>query len=153
MYPLLQIAAHSYDRAHRLNTYLREVRKMESRFSYQGRPPRRWKREQTQKINCNSSRKYKKEKRERERDYVVRVHQGLSRKSALMSPCLCLSSIVRQPAWPTVPGGSAIIIIYAGSAFGLGPIAHWFTRNLHRCHRWLHHRWICNHFTNHGQIH
>lgn len=41
---------------------------MESRFGYQGRPPRRWKREQTQKINCNSSRKYKKRKeRERER--------------------------------------------------------------------------------------
>lgn len=76
------------------------------------------------RLTATQAENTKKEKRERERDYVVRVHQGLSRKSALMSPCLCLSSIVRQPAWPTVPGGSAIIIIYAGSAFGLGPIAH-----------------------------
>ena len=57
-------------------------------------------------------------------DCATRVHQDLSSKSKLMSPCLCLSPEVRQPAWPTVSGASMIIIIYAGSAFGLGPIAH-----------------------------
>ena len=41
---------------------------MESRFSYQGRQPCRWKREKTQKINCNSSQKYEKQKSERERE-------------------------------------------------------------------------------------
>lgn len=29
-----------------------------------------------------------------------------------------------ERAWRTVSGGSTIIIIYAGSAFGLGPIAY-----------------------------
>lgn len=89
-------------------------------------------------------------KKEKKKRLSQQSKQGLSMKSILMSPCLCLSAEVRQPAWPTVSGRSTIIIIYAGSAFGLGPIAHDSTGTSTGVTHYCTNGRIYNHCTDHG---